>query len=209
MASILIRTVIIYFLLAFTLRIMGKRQLGELDVSDLVSTLLMSEIAAIPIDDPDLPILNAVVPILFIMSVEVVVSTLKNKSEGLKKAMDGGSVYIIYKGKILQDALRDSRISVNELMASARSQGIGDLSSVEYAILEQNGSISILEKNKSNMAHAVIIDGTVIEEALAETEKDEKWIKETLKERCIPKDEIFLMTVDDGGRIYTVKRDKK
>ena len=81
MTSIVIRTVIIYVLLSFSLRIMGKRQLGELDVSELVSTLLISEIASIPIDDPDLPLLNAIIPILFILSVEILLSALKNKSE--------------------------------------------------------------------------------------------------------------------------------
>ena len=89
MASILIRTLIIYILLTFTLRIVGKRQIGELDVGDLVSTLLISEIAAIPIDDPDIPLLNAVVPILFIFSLEVILSTLKNKSERFKRCLDG------------------------------------------------------------------------------------------------------------------------
>ena len=88
MTSILIRTLIIYLLLSFSLRIMGKRQLGELDVSELVSTLLISEIAAIPIDEPDIPLLNAVIPILFILSAEVILSTIKNKNEKFKNLIE-------------------------------------------------------------------------------------------------------------------------
>ncbi len=209
MVSILIRTLIIYFLLTFSLRIMGKRQLGELDVGDLVSTLLMSELAAIPIDDPDIPLLNAVVPILFILSVEIISSTLKNKSEKLKHVMDGGNVFIIYKGRLSQKALRDTRISVNELMASARSQGIGDIAEIEYAILEQNGSLSVLEKDKSNMAHAVIIDGTVIDEVLKRLGLNDRWLNAALKKEGKQIGEIFLMTVDDRGAVQIVTKEKK
>ena len=96
MASIVVRTVIVYVLLSFSLRIMGKRQLGELDVSELVSTLLISEIASISIDDPDIPLLNAIIPILLIVSIEVILSTIKNKSEKLKTVIEGRPEYIIY-----------------------------------------------------------------------------------------------------------------
>ena len=105
MVSIIIRTAIIYILLSFELRIMGKRQIGELDVSELVSTLLISELAAIPIDDPDIPLLNAIIPMLFILSAEILLSTVKNKSEKLKRIIDGEPTYIIYKGRLLQSAL--------------------------------------------------------------------------------------------------------
>ena len=144
MASILVRTVIVYILLSFSLRVMGKRQLGELDVMELVSTLLISELASIPIDDPDIPLLNAIIPILLILSAEVIISTLKNKSEKLKEAIEGKPVYIIYKGKLLQDALRENRISVNELLSEIRTQGIADISEINYAILEQNGKITVV-----------------------------------------------------------------
>ena len=105
MASILVRTLIVYILLSFSLRIMGRRQIGELDVSELVSTLLVSEIASIPIDEPDIPLSNAVIPILFILSLEVILSTIKNKSGQLKSKIEGEPIYIIYKGRLLQNAL--------------------------------------------------------------------------------------------------------
>ena len=135
MLSIVIRTVILYILLSFSLRITGKRQLGELDVSELVSTLLISEIASIPIDDPDIPMLNAIIPILLIASIEIIISAIKNRSERLKAIVEGTPDYIIYKGRILQQRLYDNRISINELLSELRTQGIGNFSEVEYAIL--------------------------------------------------------------------------
>lgn len=209
MASILIRTVIIYALLTFTLRIMGKRQIGELDVGDLVSTLLISEIAAIPIDDPDIPLFNAFVPILFIFSLEVILSTIKNKSEKIKRCLDGEAVFIIYKGRLLQSALKNTRISINELLSSLRAQGVGDISDVEYALVEQNGSISVLERGKAKMAHSLIIDGEVIEETLRYLGYNDRWLKKELMKLGKSCDEIFLMTVNDEGEINVIEKENK
>ena len=116
MTSIVVRTVIIYITLSISLRIMGKRQIGELDVGELVSTLLISEIASIPIDDPDIPLMNAVMPILFILSLEILISTIKNKSEKMKGLIEGKPQYIIYKGRVLQKVLNENRISINEIL---------------------------------------------------------------------------------------------
>lgn len=209
MTSIVIRTVIVYIILSFALRIMGKRQLGELDVSELVSTLLISEIASIPIDDPDIPLMNAIIPILFILAVEIILSTVKNKSEGLKELIEGKPQYIIYKGRLLQKALRDNRISLNELLSEMRTQGVGDIDEIYYAAVEQNGSLSILKKNDSNMAHPIIIDGKVIEENLKAHGYDETWLKKRLEERKVKICEAFLMTVDDSGEINIIKKEEK
>ncbi len=209
MASILIRTAIIYILLAFTLRITGKRQLGELDVGDLISTLLISEIAAIPIDDPDIPLFNAILPILFLLSIEVIVSTLKNKSELAKRVLDGDASYIIYKGRLLQDSLKNNRISINELLASMRSQGIGDIDDVEYALLEQNGTISFIEKENTVMSHAVIIDGVAIESTLKHLGYNDEWLRKALSERGLERCDIFLMSVNDLGVINVIKKEEK
>ncbi len=208
MASILVRTLIVYILLSFSLRIMGRRQIGELDVSELVSTLLVSEIASIPIDDPDIPMMNAILPILFILSLEVILSTIKNKSESLKRKIEGEPIYIIYKGRLLQKALRDNRISVNELLSEIRTQGVGDISEVSYAILEQNGSLSVLCKGESEMSHPIIIDGEVNDPALKALGHDDRWLMKRLSEMKYTKDDLFLMTIDDKDKIYIVERDK-
>ena len=205
--SIVIRTVILYILLSFSLRITGKRQLGELDVSELVSTLLISEIASIPIDDPDIPMLNAIIPILLIASIEIIISAIKNRSERLKAIVEGTPDYIIYKGRILQQRLYDNRISINELLSELRTQGIGNISEVEYAILEQGGSLSVMKKGESRLAHTIVIDGRIIEDEVKKQGYNETWVKKRLTERKLELGHVLIMTVDDGGRIDIVKKD--
>ena len=207
MASILVRTVIIYTLLSFSLRIMGKRQIGELDASELVSTLLISELAAIPIDDPDIPLLNALIPMLFILSLEVILSTLKNQSKKIKSVIDGDPVYIIYKGKLLQNVLKENRISVNELLSEMRIQGIGDISEIEYGIFEQNGKISLLKSNEVSLAHTVIIDGSVVSGDMSKMGFDSNWLKKVLQDHKTTEEDVFLLTVTDDGEINLIKKE--
>ena len=209
MTSIVVRTVIVYIILSFSLRIMGKRQLGELDVGELVSTLLISEIASIPIDDPDIPLLNAIIPILFILSVEILISTLKNKSEKLKNVIEGTPEYIIYKGRLLQSALSDNRISINELLSEMRTQGIGSIDEIYYAAIEQNGALSIIKKDASPMAHAIIIDGSLIESNIKALGYGVKYVERILQKKHISLEEIFLMTVTDEGKISIVLKEIK
>lgn len=209
MTSIVVRTVIVYIILSFSLRIMGKRQLGELDVGELVSTLLISEIASIPIDDPDIPLLNAIIPILFILSVEILISTLKNKSEKLKNVIEGKPEYIIYKGRLLQSALSDNRISINELLSEMRTQGIGSIDEIYYAAIEQNGALSIIKKDASPMAHAIIIDGSLIESNIKALGYGVKYVERILQKKHISLEEIFLMTVTDEGKISIVLKEIK
>ena len=208
MVSIAIRTLLIYVFLSVSLRVMGKRQLGELNVGELVSTLLISEIAAIPIADPDIPLLNAVIPLLLTLSVEIILSTIKNKSEKLKKSFEGTPTYIIYKGRLLQNELSENRISVNELLSELRCQNIGDIGEVEYAIIEQNGSLSVIKKGKNDMTHPIIIDGEILEETLVREGKNSAWLSRVMKEKGLRADEIFLMTLSDGGDVNIIRKDR-
>ena len=205
--SIVIRTVILYILLAFSLRITGKRQIGELDVSELVSTLLISEIASIPIDDPDIPMLNAIVAILLIVSIEIIISSVKNKSEKLKSVVEGTPDYIIYKGRLLQERLYENRISVNELLSELRTQGIGSIDEVEYAILEQCGSLSVMKKGESMLGHTIIIDGKIIVETVSKMGYNKAWVEKRLAEERVHLKDVLLMTVDDTGKIDIIRKD--
>ena len=208
MASILIRTIIIYGLLMITLRLMGRREIGQLDASDLVSTLLISELAAIPIDDPDIPLLNAILPILFILCLEVILSTIKAKSAGIGRVIDGSACYIIYKGRLSQKALRENRLSASELLSALRSQGAFDPSSVSYALLEQNGTISVLKDEKDTMAHPIVMDGKVLEKSLKRLGKSRAWLDAELKRRGIEAEDIFLMTLNDDGKIQLIEKEE-
>lgn len=187
------------------MRITGKRQIGELDVGDLVSTLLISELAAIPIDDPDVPLLNAVIPILIIVSLEIIISALKNRWRPLKKVVEGRPVYIIYKGRLLEEALVNNRISINELLAEMRGAGIFDISEVEYGIIEQNGKLSLFKKTDTAFAHTLIADGEIMTETVKRLHA-EGVIKKALKDTDA--EDIMLLTVDDSGTVNTIRREK-
>ena len=209
MASIFIRTLIIYVFISISLKIMGKRQLGELEVGELVSTLLISEVAALPIADPDIPLMNAVIPILFIVCLEIVISSIKNKSERLKKYIEGKPIFLIYKGRLKQNALAENRISINELLCEIRMQGIGDISDVYYAVLEQNGKLSIFEKKEnSSFSHTVIVDAEINSSVLDSLGYDEIWVKNQLKMHKVKKDDVFLMTVNDEGKTNIIKKEE-
>ncbi|HBJ19233.1 MAG TPA: hypothetical protein DDY70_05815 [Clostridiales bacterium] len=223
MASIFLRTVLIYFFLSVALKLMGKRQIGELEVGELVSTLLISEIAAIPIDDPDLPLLNAVIPILFILSAEILLSAIKNHSAKLKHLIEGDPVYIIYKGKIRQQVLEDNRISINELLSELRVLGIADISEVYYAILEQSGKLSVTlradcqpitkqaltEEREPGIAHLIVVDREVNETNLRALGYDRVWLNRVLAQHGVRLPEVYLLTVDDLGSTSLVKKEEK
>lgn len=223
MLLILIRTAILYLLLSVLLRGMGKRQIGQLEVGEMITTFLLSEVIALPIADKDLSLLAGIVPALFIFACEVLLSALKNRISPLKRIVEGEPVYLIYKGKLLQAALKDNRISLNELLCSLRGMGVFAPETVEYAILETNGTISVLQKDDATppslkalrgqadegMSHALIIDGEIQQKSLRLIEKTEKWLLAHLKKENISLAEVFLLTVNDKGEICTIKKDLK
>ena len=208
MASVLIRTVIIYLFLSFSIKIMGKRQIGELETGELISTLLISEVASLPIDNPDIPLSSAIFPILLIISIEIMISFIKNKSSKLKRIVDGEPTFIIYKGKLRQKALYDNRMSIDEILSEMRVLGVGDISEVEYAVIEQNGKLSVLKKSSDNFAHAIVVDKEVNEETVKALGYDRPWLEARLRENGTTLSEVFLMTVDDSGTINIIKEEK-
>ena len=146
MVTILIRTLIVYFSLIATMRFMGKRQLGELEISDLVTTLLLSDIATLPITNTDIPLSHALIPILTLTSLEVVLSGLLLKIPVFKKILSVRPAILIRHGKPDCAAMASVRVSAEELLSQLRQKDIADPSEVEYAILEPNGQISIVKK---------------------------------------------------------------
>ncbi|MGN0683150.1 MAG: DUF421 domain-containing protein, partial [Oscillospiraceae bacterium] len=146
MAIVLIRAVILYVVVAFSLRLMGKRQLGELQPSELVVTILISNIAALPVEDSSIPMIMGIVPILTLVSLDVIVSTIMLKSTKFRKFVIGTPRVIISNGKILQSEMKKLRYTVDDLIESMRGQQIFDISQVNYAIVETTGKISFMLK---------------------------------------------------------------
>lgn len=191
------------------MKIMGKREIGELDVGELVSTLLISEIASIPIGDPDIPLLNAIIPILFILSLEILLSYGKCRFHFLKRIMEGKPVYLIDKGKINQRALSENRITLTELLCEVRCQGIESIDSVEYAVLEQSGRISLIKKGGESYAHTIIVDGHYSDETMRYDPKLIQLTEQELKKRKLSTEDVFLLTVDDESKVVLIKKEKK
>lgn len=210
MAAIFIRTFLIYLFLSISIRIMGKRQIGELETNELISTLVISEVAALPIADPDIPLLNAIIPVSLIVCLEIIVSFTKNKSEKIKRYVEGEPVFLIYDGKLDQAALADTRISINEVLCEIRMQGVAGIEEVSYAVLEQNGKISVFDKSAAtDFSHPVIVDGEINREALRRLSRDEAWLSTRLLEEKIAADDIFLMTATADGRVNILKKEEK
>ena len=218
---ILIRTLIVYTLLILAVRLMGKRQIGQLDVTDLVTTLILSEIASLPIENPDMPIINALIPIVTLLTFEVTSSTILSKTPRLKNLFSSRPGFLIQNGKIDQKELVKNRISPDELMSELRQNGIGDLSEVAYTIIEPDGKISVIPKSPNRpatpqdlninvkndeLSHILISGGIINEHGLKITKKSREWLLSKLE--CSPKD-VFLMTLNDAGSINIIMKEKK
>ncbi len=221
MFTILIRIILIYILLIGTMRLMGKRQIGQLQLSELVTTILLSELAAQPITDSQIPLLFAIIPVAVLLSLEVIISYTVTKLPSLKPIFDGKPSVLIRHGELDIGEVSHVRISVEELLCQLRIKGISDIKQVDYAILEQNGQLSVIPKRaeappscsdlgitppESGIAHAVIVDGKVSEYDLGLLGHDHKWLNLRLKHHNVALEDVFLFTVDDLGKEGVIKK---
>lgn len=215
MITIVLRTLIIYLLLIGIMRFMGKRQLGELEVSELVTTLLLSEIAALPITSPDIPLSHAILPILLLMSLEVLLSGAVIKFPIVKRILSIRPAILVRNGKPDRAAMSTARISADELMSQLRQKDVSDPDEVAYAILEPNGQISIVKRASARQAttrelglnppeagfmHLIISDGKKNARNLQLAGLDDQWLTDTLHKRGLSVDKVFLLLADDTGK---------
>ena len=209
MAVIFIRTIVIYMLLLAVMRLSGKRQIGEIQISELVTTFLLSDIASYPLTDPAIPLLNAVVPIFTIIPLEIIFSFLTTKSTQLKKILDGNPSIIILHGKIQKKEMSHVRLSMEDLLCELRLKNIASVSDVDYAIVEQNGQISVFQKKEEPLSHAVVIDGILNEKLLRKIGKNKHWLNQILHENNIGDlHNIFLLSVTDGGSVTLIRQNE-
>ncbi len=195
-----IRTIILYIIVIFALRLMGKRQIGELSPSELVVTILISDLAAIPMQDPGISILNGIIPILSLLCLEIIISTILLKSTLARKIVVGSSSILIDNGKISLKEIKRMRITVDELVEELRLKDFPDISYVKYAILETNGKISIIpfpeyvNTRSCSMPITLISDGKLNSSGLNEIGKDEQWIDKQIKKHGVNRiSQVLLM----------------
>ena len=221
LTTILIRTVIIYVFLISIMRLMGKRQLGELEVSELVSTIILSDIASLPICDQDIPLSYAIIPIITITFFEVGMSFLLTKVPGLKKLISASPSIVINKGKLNRHELAKNRISLDELLSELRQKSIADIEEVEYAIIEQNGKMTVIPKTRfqppraydlgltpkeSGLCHIIVSDGHIDKYGLTRMKKTREWLTALLRKRRVELKDVFLLTLDDSEKVTLIKR---
>lgn len=217
MSIILIRSVILYILVVFSVRLMGKRQLGELQPSELVITILVSNIATLPLEDTDIPIIVGVTPILSLVCFEVLVSWLILRFPRLRKVISGSPKIIISNGKIDRSVLKELRFSVDDLMTALRGRDIFDISEVQFAIVETTGSVSVMKKPDEDTPtkkeldikvqcadppQVIVSDGFIIHNTLKALGLDEQFIKKSAQKSGIKVTDIFIMTADNSGNFF-------
>ncbi len=206
MAAIFIRTLLIYLILIFAMRLSGKRQVGEMQISELVTTFLLSELASVPLTNPGTPFLLAIVPILTIISAEIILSFLTVKFVPVKNLLDGKPSFMIRKGTLQKKEMEKMRLSLDDLLSELRLKDIASLSDVDYAILEPNGQISVFPKG-SSLSHIYIVDGALQKDAMKSTNRTETWVRAILKEQAVSDPaEVFLLSVTDTGTVTLIKK---
>ena len=218
-----IRTIILYLLIIVGIRLMGKRQVGELEPSELVLALIIADLAAVPMQDFGIPLLTGIIPIFTLLSVTMIISVLTMKSVRFRALLCGRPSIIVENGKVHQREMKKNRFTVDELMEELRMKGITDLSTVKYAILETNGQISVLpyanqlpvtaeQMNVTpedvGLPLVIINDGRVLDHNLKIRGLNREWLHKQLDERHVRHTEdIYLLTVDEQNRVYFVVKE--
>jgi uncharacterized membrane protein YcaP (DUF421 family) len=223
MITIFIRTLLIYLMVTGAMRLMGKRQIGQLEVSELITTLLLSEIATLPIENPEVPILYAVIPTVTLLTIEVCMAVLLSRFPKFRKKIEAPPSMLICDGHLDQRELLRNRLSVEELIASLRQQGVGDPDEVAYAILEKNGQMSLILKEehrpvtlsdlsktprREGMMHLIISDGEINEYNLNLLGRDTAWLAAWLKKKHLRQCEVLYLLCNDAGKVSVLKKEK-
>lgn len=222
MAAIFIRTVIICVILTATMRFSGQRQIGQLRLPEIVVTIVLSEVAALPLTNTDIPLLYAIIPMLVLVCFEVIFSFLSTKCSIVKRIIGVHPAVIIRRGVIDKGQMKRLRISVDDLMIRLRQSGVLDISEVWYAIFEETGELSVIPRgdklpvtlgdigksDKHGLSFPVMIDGHAVEYALKEVGHDEAWLRDVLSKSKLMPSDVFLMTVDESGKTTVVRNDE-
>lgn len=219
-----IRTVILYVFVILAIRLMGKRQISDMQPSELVVTMMISDIASLPMQNTAQPLLSGVVPVLVLVSLELTVSAVMLKSRLFRKLISGSPVVVIEDGRLLQRQLKRLRLTTDELCAQLRQQNVFSLQDVQYCIVETNGVLSVLEKPSKRVPNAeesgivipdnkmeavVVSDGAWVESSLRLCGSTKQEINNILQKKQIELNEIFLMTMDGNSVCQIIRRENK
>lgn len=207
----LYRTIFFYFFVVFSYRIMGKREISQLQVVDLIVSLLMAELIAISIENIDEPMYLAIFPIIALVILEVVLAKFSLKSKKFNEVVTGKPSLLIINGKLNFKELIKNRYTLNDLLLELRQNSIKSINEVEYAVLESNGKLSVFKYNvlkiKSDYPMPLVIEGEIEYETLKQIKKDEVWLKEKIKKNGLNLEDVFY-SFYKNKKIYIVEKDK-
>ncbi|HOB90987.1 MAG: DUF421 domain-containing protein [Bacillota bacterium] len=218
MLIVVARALILYILIVVIMRMMGKRQVGQLQPSELVVAILIADLAAVPMQDKDIPLLNGVVPILVLMAAEVVASFLTVRSEVARSVISGRPSIIISGGKIVWNELQEARISLDDLLEQLRMKGYPDISDVEFAVLETSGEVSVIPKSQrrpvcpadlgidtsyEGLPVTLVVDGKVRKNNLRLVNLTEEWLRSELAAKGVTDiNRVGLASLNTEGQLF-------
>ncbi len=224
MLIVFFRAIILYFVIVISIRLMGKRQIGELQPAELVVTILMSNIATLPIEDINIPMIMGVVPIFTLVCLDVFISGMSMRSRKIRKLFSGTPKIIISDGKVDEGVMRSLRFTVDDLMASLRSAEVFDLKEVQLAVVETTGKISVyqrqsekpctptdmgIKKEDRDPPRLIISDGEILYSELEAVGRDKKWLDGILRQEGCTKDTVLIMTCDEQAVYNIIKKERR
>ena len=216
MVLVLVRSILLYMVVLISLRIMGKGEIAEMNTFDLVITLLIAEVAALPMENNNIPLINGIASVTGLTLIQIVVSYLTLKNRKVRTFLCGAPSILINKGRIDYKELEKQRVTIDELLEQLRIEGYFKVCDVQYAILETDGNLSILPspsykdiptKCFEHLPMSLIIDGYIIDKNLRIVGKDKKWLYEILSKKNIKnKKDILLLSIDENDKVFIQTR---
>ena len=221
MLIIFFRAIVLYILVLIVMRLMGKREIGQLQPFELAIAIMIADLASIPMTDTGVPISNGIVPILGLLVMHLLISIINLKSMKAREIICGKPRILIYRGKIDENALKKERFTLNELQERLRDKNIVNIFDVEYAILETSGQISVIEKSNKRytipedfgitpeyegIPYDLVVDGKVMTKNLKKLKKEYKWLESEVLKFGYKPDQALLVTIDGKGQIFSQKK---
>ena len=219
-----IRTIILYIIVLIVMRFMGKREIGQLQPFELVISIMIADLATLPMAEPGIPITNGIIPILGLLVMHLTISVLNLKNVKIREIICGKPSILIYRGRINEKNMRKERFTINELEERLRGNNVVNLGDVEYAILETSGQITVIQKpNKRNsipedfgimpeyegIAYDLVVDGKVMKQNLEKLDKDYNWLVKQISAFGIKPEEALIATIDGKGNFFCQEKEGK
>ncbi len=218
------RSIVLYIIVLIVMRLMGKREIGQLQPFELAISIMIADLATIPMAEPGIPIGNGIIPIMGLLIMHLIISVVNMKSMRIREIMCGKPRILIYRGKIDENALIKERFTLNELQERIRGNGVMNLGDVEYAILETSGQVTVIQKpNKrtttpedfdmnpeyEGIPYDLIVDGKIMYDNLNKLGRDKKWLEKQISQFKMKPQEVLIATIDGKGQFFCQKKGEK